>query len=75
MDKKVKKIMASVFEIDRKSIDENSSSENIENWDSLLHMNLVVALEEEFDVEFGEDEIIEMMDYESIIEALNRHLN
>lgn len=75
MEKKVKDIMASVFEVSSKEINEESSSETIENWDSMMHMNLIVALEEEFEVEFDEEEIIEMMDYQSILDILSKHLS
>jgi acyl carrier protein len=75
MEKKVKAIMASVFEIDEKEINEESSSETIDTWDSMMHMNLIAALEEEFEVEFDEEEIIEMMDYRSILEVLSKQLS
>ena len=39
---------------------------HIGTWDSLNHMNLIVALEEEFDVTFDEEEINEMISLELI---------
>jgi len=42
--------MASVLEVPEESINEASSNDNIGSWDSIQHMNLVLALEEEFDV-------------------------
>jgi len=36
----------------------------------LKHMNLIVALEEEFGVTFSEDEIVEMLNYKLIKETL-----
>tara|TARA_B100001971_G_C17957363_1_gene415642 strand:+ start:335 stop:538 length:204 start_codon:yes stop_codon:yes gene_type:complete len=55
--------MSAVFEIPVDQITENSSPDSIESWDSLRHMNMVVAFEEEFGVEFTDDEIVEMMNY------------
>jgi acyl carrier protein len=46
----LKKVMASVLKLDVSLIDENSSMDNIKSWDSLGHMNLVLALEDEFKV-------------------------
>ena len=63
---RIKNVMSLVFELPIKDINKNSSPETIETWDSLKHMNLVVALEEEFKIEFSDDEILEMMDYNSI---------
>jgi acyl carrier protein len=70
MIERVKEIMASVFEIKITEILDNASSSSIDNWDSLRHINLIVSLEEEFDVEFDEEEIIELMDLKSIIEKI-----
>lgn len=62
--------MSIVFEEDIEKIKDNASPDNLENWDSLRHMNLVVALEEEFDLEFDDEEIVEMMNMELILEIL-----
>ena len=43
--------MSSVFGISKEDIKDDASPDNIESWDSLKHMNLIVALEEEFDLE------------------------
>ena len=63
---RIKNVMSLVFELPIKDISKNSSPETIETWDSLKHMNLVIALEEEFKIEVSDDEILEMMDYSSI---------
>ena len=61
MKDKIKQIMANVFSIDVASIEDDASPDIIINWDSLNHMNFVVALEEEFDIRFTDDEIAEML--------------
>lgn len=66
MDEKIKSVMATVFGMDVSEINENSSPDVIEEWDSLNHMNLIVALEEEFGVEFSEDQIASMLNYKLI---------
>ena len=53
MKNRIIKVMANVFNIDANIITYDSSPDNIETWDSLKHMNLIVALEEEFCVEFA----------------------
>jgi acyl carrier protein len=66
MENRIKKVMALVFEISVNKINQESSPDTIDNWDSLKHMILVVALEEEFDIQFEEVEITEMMNYKLI---------
>ena len=63
MENRIKNIMAAVFEISVDEINDESSPDNIESWDSLKHMNLIVALEEVFVVQFMDEEIVEVMNY------------
>jgi acyl carrier protein len=74
MENKIKDIIASVFAIDRKEVGDDASTDTIENWDSIRHMNLVVALEEEFGVEFDDDELIDMVNYKIIVATMKEKL-
>ncbi len=62
--------MAIIFDKDVNSITDDASPDNIDLWDSLHHMNLIVSLEEEFEVQFTDDELIEMMNLPLILEVL-----
>ena len=70
MKDSVKKVISEVFNIDIELINNESSPDNIENWDSLKHMNLIVALEEEFEIEFNDEEIVDSMNYALIVNIL-----
>ena len=72
IESKVKEIMSIVFELPLDKIKSNISSEDMEEWDSLKHMALIVALEEEFEKEFEEDAILAMVDLESIINEVSK---
>ena len=63
---RIKSVMAVVFEIDANSIQDDAAPGSIENWDSIRHMNLIVALEEEFNFEFRDDEITDLLSYKLI---------
>ena len=67
---RIKNVMSAVFEIPTGEIDDESSPDTIESWDSLKHMNLVVALEEEFNVEFTDNNIIELINMKLIMAVL-----
>jgi acyl carrier protein len=41
-----------------------SSPDTIANWDSLQHLNLVLALEQEFNVQFTPEEIEQILSVE-----------
>ncbi len=70
MKDRVKKVISEVFNIDIELINNESSPDNIESWDSLKHMNLIVALEEEFEIEFNDEEIVDSMNYALIVNIL-----
>ncbi len=67
MKNKVKKIIASVFNLEVDSIKDDASPDNVLNWDSLNHMNLIVSLEEEFNIRFTDEEISDMLNLELIL--------
>jgi len=73
MESKIKKVIAEVLETNESLIDENASPETIERWDSLKHMNLIVALEEEFGIEFDDDDIIEMISFKNITRSIQKY--
>ena len=72
LESRIEEVMRSVFGIDEdQEFPPNSSPETINTWDSLRHIQLVVALEEEFDVEFNDEEILEMLNYKLIVSLLS----
>lgn len=71
MRDKIKNVMALVFEMEPSQISDSASTSTIDNWDSLNHMNLVVALEEEFKVLFSDEEIVEIISLDAIEKSLS----
>ena len=68
---KIKQVMSAVFEIPLESISDDSSYDNIENWDSLRHLNLILALEEEFEVSIPDEEVGNLVNYKLIELIIN----
>ena len=66
MEQELKQIMSNVFEIEEDEITDESSMGNIENWDSLKHLNLIIAIEEHFGISITEDEMVEMTSFVDI---------
>lgn len=58
----VRGIAADVLSVPVEAISAESSPETLENWDSVHHLNLVLALEEKFSREFSPEEIDQMRD-------------
>lgn len=49
-----------------KNVSENISRTNSEKWDSLNHINLIVEIENEFDICIEPEEFDKMKDFQSI---------
>ncbi len=62
----LKKVLARVFGISEEAITEDASPDSIDEWDSLRHMNLVIALEESFNIELTDDQVGEILTYKLI---------
>ena len=73
MNSRIQEIMAKAFEVPQESISDSSSMDNIETWDSLHHIKLIVFLEREFDIEIPDDRVGNLISY-SLIEALINEL-
>ena len=54
---KIQNIFRNVFDNSEMKIENSSNSSNVENWDSLNHINLVVAIQKEFRIKFDLKEI------------------
>ncbi len=70
MNERVRQLMAQVLQTPMESIDLQTRQEDVEAWDSLGHMNLCLALEEEFGVKFGDHHVIEMTDVGTIVSTV-----
>jgi acyl carrier protein len=63
---RVRNLMAIVFGLETTQVKDNAEPGVIETWDSLRHMNLIVALEEEFEIVFTDEEMTELLNIELI---------
>lgn len=49
----------------------NSNKTNTKKWDSLTHLNLIIELENAFDLSFTMEEMEKMISVNTIIEIIN----
>ncbi|MBM4223159.1 MAG: acyl carrier protein [Gammaproteobacteria bacterium] len=64
--------MAETFNVERGLISQDTSQKNLSAWDSLRHLSLIVALEDEFDVSFEPEQIAIMTSFAAIMEELSK---
>jgi acyl carrier protein len=75
MKQQIKEIIALILEINPSQINDDSTSQEIPNWDSLNHMNIIFAIEEKFDVTFEDDELMNLTSISRIEEAIENFRN
>jgi acyl carrier protein len=56
----VRNVASDIFGIPADKVTADSSPETIENWDSMQHLNLVLAIEEKFGVQLEPEDIEQM---------------
>ena len=67
---KLQEIMATALEVPTSTIRENSTMEDIEEWDSLGHVHIMVALEQAFDLYMDVDDFAELDSVPTILRYL-----
>ncbi|MBK22253.1 MAG: acyl carrier protein [Flavobacteriales bacterium] len=60
-------VIGDFFKKEKLAIKSSTTANDIEEWDSLNHMDLIRTIEEEFNIEF---EFFEVMDFENIGELV-----
>src|SRR5207244_5794698 len=71
---KICQIVADIFNIPLHMVTLSSSPDTAESWDSLQHVNLVIALEQSFNVQFPPEEVAEMLSVMRIVELIEQKL-
>jgi acyl carrier protein len=58
MHDRIAAIARDVFDDDGLVLTDSTSADDVPDWDSLAHVNFIYSLEEEFDVQFDEEEFV-----------------
>ena len=66
IEERIKSVLSSVLEMSETDINDETSTDNNANWDSIRHLNLILALEEEFEVSIPDEEIGTLTDFKAI---------
>ena len=62
----VRRIAADVFQRPLDEVTADASRDTVRGWDSLAQVNLVLALEQEFHLQFRPEEMMEMLSIELV---------
>ena len=68
---KVREVIAEVLEVEQGDITIDSTPDTLTNWDSLRHLNIVLALESEIGIQLDPDEIEKIVSVRDIVEVID----
>ena len=75
VEARVKRMVADVLNISAARVTREMSPQSVDNWDSVQHLNLVLAMESEFGVSVPPEDIDKLRTVGDIIDAVERMQN
>ena len=69
----LEKLIAEVLNIPEQRVTDDMEMQTTNEWDSLKHMELIVAIEQTYGIELTGDEIADMISVRAIRTAVDRH--
>ena len=67
---KLNEVFRDVFEDEDITVNDNTTADDIEDWDSLEHINLVSAVEREFNIKFTMAQVRGMKNVGEMVEVI-----
>lgn len=69
------RIFQDIFDDDTINVESSTTASDIEEWDSLEHINLIVAIEATFKIKFDISEVSSMKNVGNMVEIITQKLN
>ena len=71
---RIQDVFRGELELDDLVLTDETTAEDVEEWDSLSHIQLVVALEKEFGLKFTSREILSWDNIGDLVDCINKKL-
>lgn len=65
------KVISVISKVLKTDVDKNTTRKDCSKWDSLKHIEVIFAIEDEFEIEFTEEEMSEMNSVSSFVRKLD----
>jgi acyl carrier protein len=66
--------LAKTLKVPPETISDNASQVDLSQWDSVRHMNVVLAVENDFDIEFSDAELPTLTSLPLLVAAIEKHV-
>lgn len=74
MEKRIQQVFMQTFNVTENVVSDELKYSEIPQWDSVAHMSLIVALEDEFDIMIDTDDVIDMSSFKKAKEIVAKYL-
>lgn len=71
---KLNEVFRDVFDDESIVVTETTTAEDIEEWDSLEHINLIAAVEQEFGIKFNMGQVVSMKNVGEMADIITNQL-
>lgn len=71
---RVQKVFRDELEVDDLALTDETTADDVEEWDSLSHVQLVVALEKAFNIKFTSREILSWDNVGDLVDCIGKKL-
>jgi acyl carrier protein len=68
---KITEVIRTVFDDDRVEIGRETTAHDVEGWDSLSHINLIVAIESAFNIKFLNKELLRFKNVGDLVDSVD----
>lgn len=72
---KVQQLIREVFDNEMINVKADTTAKEVEEWDSLNHIQLIGAIEEHFNIEFDLEEMLALENVGDIVEQIEQNTN
>ena len=74
LEERLHKVFVTVFDNDSIELNQELTADDVDEWDSLSHINLMIAIELEFGIEFDQSEIQNFANVGELMASIEKKL-
>ncbi len=74
-EEKLRAVVATMLDLDPAAVGVTTSADTVDQWDSVRHMNLIIALESAFDITIPDEDVATLTSYPIIKTVVEEQLS
>lgn len=72
---KILEIISDILDVNKKNLNLDTKPSDIDEWDSMVTVNIIVAIEDEFNVKFKLEDIQSLSKINDFVELIKKYKN